>query len=711
MAERDVNEILIELRAENIVLKDKLNDSKKEIDKLGTHTEKASNKMGMSFKKILGFVTAYLGVKTIKTLVNLAEQVESVGGSFQSLATHAKGGSDGLLKAMQTASKGTVSNMDIMKSSSSAMLVMGESVANSLPKLMQIAAAAANASGASVKDTFDNLVVAAESGNTKMLRTVGLSTVEISGYVDNYAASLGKTSEQLTAAEKKQAYLNGILQAGEGIIKKLGSEEMGFGEKLQVMNAKLANAGEMIATTMLPALDNLIVAFLDVDVTGSSLFGDLIKGAAHFINKIAYAIKIVKIWADNDTSNQKALQSNIDSSIARYKKFQVIVQDLAEKDARYKKGSGKTWNDMVRDIRKATDEFKNFKTIQKVLDSGVFTKDQIYSAQIYVTEMEEATDASNDLGEATKSYATRMAEAEKQFNESEKQIDTMSLKRVNREIATQTAMTNAAEAGAAARQALQDRIQYEEYNENFIVSDLLKEQEKYDAIMEIQNKYNLDSAAVEEAYSKKKLIAENEARNKKLEAETNYYKAKMGMMSVEWKTLESITSQSSVLMSSSNKKLFNLGKALAYAQAVMFAAQAIVTAWAQGGVWGFINAAIVGAATAVQLAKIKNTKLPSYEKGFVPVLASGYVPQDHYPALIGTREAVITKQATAANSDILSEMNRTGKRASSGEVVVHQSNVFSGNVMDKEFINNKVIPELKNQARYMGKDLFAERKR
>src|SRR4030042_3912415 len=158
MAERDVNEILIELRAENIVLKDKLNDSKKEIDKLGTHTEKASNKMGMSFKKILGFVTAYLGVKTMKTLVNLADQVESVGGSFQSLATHAKGGSDGLLKAMQTASKATLSNMDIMKSSNSAMLVMGESVANSLPKLMQIAAAAAHASGASVKVTFDNLV-------------------------------------------------------------------------------------------------------------------------------------------------------------------------------------------------------------------------------------------------------------------------------------------------------------------------------------------------------------------------------------------------------------------------------------------------------------------------------------------------------------------------------------------------------------------------
>jgi hypothetical protein len=49
--------------------------------------------------------------------------------------------------------------------------------------------------------------------------------------------------------------------------------------------------------------------------------------------------------------------------------------------------------------------------------------------------------------------------------------------------------------------------------------------------------------------------------------------------------------------------------------------------------------------------------MPSYAKGHIPVLASGSMPSDHFPAYIGTREAVINAESTRANYGLLAAMN------------------------------------------------------
>jgi hypothetical protein len=82
------------------------------------------------------------------------------------------------------------------------------------------------------------------------------------------------------------------------------------------------------------------------------------------------------------------------------------------------------------------------------------------------------------------------------------------------------------------------------------------------------------------------------------EAATNKLQTTMMMMS-----------QSSVLMSSGNKTLFNIGKAMAIADAVVNVARGIAQAWGLGPILGPPMAALVAAGGYVQIQKIRSTNL------------------------------------------------------------------------------------------------------
>jgi len=78
------------------------------------------------------------------------------------------------------------------------------------------------------------------------------------------------------------------------------------------------------------------------------------------------------------------------------------------------------------------------------------------------------------------------------------------------------------------------------------------------------------------------------------------------------------------LMSSSNKTLFNIGKAAAIANATISTAQGVAGALRLGPPLAFILAPLVAAAGAVQIAKIGATKPPALaEGGIVPATAGG----------------------------------------------------------------------------------------
>lgn len=708
MPKPDANEILLQLTAENKVLRKKLKESEEGVDKYTKRISKSSSNLSNGFRRMGAMITTYFGVRAIKSFINLAGQVDSVTGSFENLAKGAEGGADGLLKAMQVASKGTVDNLNIMRSSNLAFQLMGEQVAQHLPKMMEVAMAAAKAQGQDVASMFNDIVVASGRRSVLILDNLGISSATAAKYQEEFARTLGLTRNKLNDTQKSQAFFYAVMKAGGELIDKTGGSTLTLGERLQILEARFQNMGVQVSNTMIPALEQLLDSILDVDISGTSLFDRLIKGMAKFVNRMAYAIKLVRIWAGETNSSAEKAQENSERLMEQLSAQEEKVRSAYNADRRANDQRGRNWLHMVGLIRKATNEFESLSKMQEVVRSGAFSHEQVATARRYVEIMGQATEATGRASDLTESYANQLEKAKKEFLDTEKAIE----EGKKRDISSFVPKPDTTVDEEARQRRLKATIAYYEYIDQFRKADLLKEEAAHEEMLKLQLDFEKDKSAISEAFQKKQLLADQNAHKKRIKYDEAVLRAKLKFDSIEYQSSKELFANSSTLMQSKNKFLFKLGKGLAYASAVMSAAEGIAKVWSVWGAYPPVAAAfsaIVAAATGVQIDAINRTKLPNYKKGRMPVLADGYVPADHFPALIGSKEAVINERSTLANLDILKAMNdRPGETVSSGSSVKQEFN-FSGNVMTEEFILERVLPEFEKQARYEGKELFSEK--
>ena len=81
---------------------------------------------------------------------------------------------------------------------------------------MEISRASARAFGESVGFMFDSIVKGIGRQSKLILDNLGIIVSAEDAY-RKYAASIGKSKDQLTEMEKKQAFLNATLEAGEAM--------------------------------------------------------------------------------------------------------------------------------------------------------------------------------------------------------------------------------------------------------------------------------------------------------------------------------------------------------------------------------------------------------------------------------------------------------------------------------------------------------------
>jgi phage-related protein len=82
--------------------------------------------------------------------------------------------------------------------------------------LARVAQDAAVISGRNSSDVLDDLVHGISTQNSMVLRNAGLN-VQAGKAVDDYAKSVGKTTKELTDAERSQAVLNAVLESGKTV--------------------------------------------------------------------------------------------------------------------------------------------------------------------------------------------------------------------------------------------------------------------------------------------------------------------------------------------------------------------------------------------------------------------------------------------------------------------------------------------------------------
>ena len=246
----------------NITLTDKAGKTIKTITQDLENLGKSSNKAGGFMKALTGPVgkaTAALaafslGAKKAFDLGQAGAAISQTSQSFDMLMSKVGASSDHL-DLLRAASRGTVSDMQLMSSTATLLAGAQGELANQLaqatPQLLEIAKAAQKLNPSLGDTTFlyNSLATGVKRASPMILDNLGL-TIRLGEANSRYAEALGKTVEQLTADEQKQALLNETLRAGAVLIDQAGGNTDSATDSYDQLEAKISNLTDTLKTNI-----------------------------------------------------------------------------------------------------------------------------------------------------------------------------------------------------------------------------------------------------------------------------------------------------------------------------------------------------------------------------------------------------------------------------------------------------------------------------
>lgn len=171
--------------------------------------------------------------------------------SFNALAESQGQDAKKMLDNMRELSRGTVSDMSLMEKANNALL-LGLPV-DRFGDMLKVAQSASVATGQSMDFMLNSIVTGLGRGSKLMLDNLGI-LIDTEAAYKEYAATLGKTSEKLTDAEKKQAFVNKALEVGLKNAEKTGAGALTLSQQMDVLKASWENFTVHLGEAAAPAV-------------------------------------------------------------------------------------------------------------------------------------------------------------------------------------------------------------------------------------------------------------------------------------------------------------------------------------------------------------------------------------------------------------------------------------------------------------------------
>src|SRR5262245_43226400 len=159
---------------------------------------------------------------------------------FDQLTTSVGLSSDAMLRMSRTATKGLVSDLDLIQSSNKALLLGLPVTEKAMGEMAGAAVTLGRAMGQDAAKSLDDLITALGRSSPMILDNLGLS-VKVGEANAIYAAQLGKTADALTDAEKKQAFFNAAMDAARTKTEALGGIQLTVTDQLSRLATTLGN--------------------------------------------------------------------------------------------------------------------------------------------------------------------------------------------------------------------------------------------------------------------------------------------------------------------------------------------------------------------------------------------------------------------------------------------------------------------------------------
>jgi hypothetical protein len=159
------------------------------------------------------------------------------------------------LNKLNEVTHNTVSNIEIMRQANQALLLGIDPEA--LPAMFEGAYAAAKATGRPVADAIADITTGIGRQSRMILDNLGI-IVNVEKANENYAASIGKLSKDLTDAERKTAFMNETMNALKVNADKIGVTEENLADKSAQMAKAWDDARLQLGTALIPVMQFFI---------------------------------------------------------------------------------------------------------------------------------------------------------------------------------------------------------------------------------------------------------------------------------------------------------------------------------------------------------------------------------------------------------------------------------------------------------------------
>jgi hypothetical protein len=182
-------------------------------------------------------------------LTLLGAQADLTRHQFESLAQAAGTSGQALLDALKEASGGEISDLNLELSANRAILLGVADSAQEFSALMAIARDRAQSLGQTTTQAFNDLVTGLGRGSPEILDNLAIMISADEAY-QAYAASIGKSTEELTKAEQKQAIINETIRQGTIALAQTGGATDSALGGLQRLQTAWENASAKIGESL-----------------------------------------------------------------------------------------------------------------------------------------------------------------------------------------------------------------------------------------------------------------------------------------------------------------------------------------------------------------------------------------------------------------------------------------------------------------------------
>lgn len=287
-------------------------------DQVGAAAGKMSGAVGAAASGVVGFIGnmvsfimsaigAVISLLTVAFVAAIGAAVAALAGLF-ALAKNAGGFKDiqdafmGLTDAagltastligqLQTASLGTISRFELMRTVNESLIgttkLLGTELGRRLPELMILAQRQADATGKDTLETFNTLVEGIRRGTSRSLISAGV-LVDTAAAQKTYADSIGVAVESLNKEQQSVALLNAVMEQSGVSLADLGTATRDATEILAGIGTRFTDIGDSIGLALQPAFEG-ILTIVDTVVSGIQGFVE---------NSLPYIQSIVGMIAD-----------------------------------------------------------------------------------------------------------------------------------------------------------------------------------------------------------------------------------------------------------------------------------------------------------------------------------------------------------------------------------------------------------------------------